>query len=226
MAESRPLGRITWQTESGFAEYVIKPDEVVVAGRSSENAIVIEDLMLSRRHAQFTWDNEAFAYAVQDLGSANGTYVNGQRIAKPHRLVDGDEIRLDQRTLKFHLIQPVIEHETIVAPTVQAEPTDVARLVIRAGPDAGQEIQITGDGLTVGRAGRNATWEVRLTDRTVSRPHFRIQRQGPGFVIEDLGSANGTQVNEQVINAPRPLSDGDVIAVGETRLVFRAGQGS
>ena len=224
MPDPSSSAKLTWQTDAGPAEYLLRPEVVAVAGRQPGNAIVVDDLMLSRRHAQFAWDGEGFT--VEDLGSANGTFVNGQRIKARHRLVDGDEVRLDQRRFKFQLVQSgaalaAAASETIVAPSVAR--TAGTRLLVRAGPDAGQEIAIEADSLTIGRAGRNATWEVRLTDRSVSRPHVRIERHGDEYSVVDLGSANGTQVNDQAITGPRRLADGDVITIGETRLVFRMG---
>jgi len=221
MTESRTLARLTWQTEAGPAEHVLQLGEVVVVGRHADNAIVIDDLMLSRQHAQFAWDGEA--YTVQDLDSANGTFVNGQRISGPHRLVDGDEVRLDQFRFTFQMLPQAVEEATMVAPSVQAARGQKPRLLVRAGPDAGQEIELTSDSVTLGRAGRNATWEIRLSDRTVSRPHARVQRDAEGYIVVDLGSANGTLVNDQVISESCLLADGDVITIGETRLVFRAG---
>lgn len=63
-------------------------------GRSHENAIVLaEDNQVSRNHATITWDGRHCA--VTDLGSSNGTFVNGNRIPphKPHPLYSGDRIR-------------------------------------------------------------------------------------------------------------------------------------
>ncbi len=97
-------------------------------------------------------------------------------------------------------------------------------LVVSAGPDLGQEYPLWGEQVLIGRASREATWEIRLTDRSVSRPHARIDKGPGGYTLTDLDSANGTQVNGSPVKAqPVPLRDGDVIMVGETRLVFHAG---
>jgi pSer/pThr/pTyr-binding forkhead associated (FHA) protein len=94
-------------------------------------------------------------------------------------------------------------------------------LVVSAGPDLGQEYPLWGEQVLIGRASREATWEIRLTDRSVSRPHARIDKVADGYVLTDLESANGTQVNGSTVKGqPVPLKEGDVIAVGETRLVF------
>jgi predicted component of type VI protein secretion system len=61
-------------------------------------------------------------------------------------------------------------------------------------------------------------------DAQVSRRHARIAVQGGAVVVEDLGSTNGTYVNEQPISAPRPLNPGDKVRVGLTVLELRTRQ--
>jgi hypothetical protein len=60
----------------------------------------------------------------------------------------------------------------------------------------------------------------------VSRRHARIWRSSEEFLLEDLNSANGTLLNEAEAVTPkqaRPLKDGDILRVGDTRLIFREG---
>lgn len=64
-----------------------------VIGRSSECDIVLPKRQISRRHAQIEQDDDG--YLLRDLGSKNGTYVNGDRVrGEPYRLQDGDEIQI------------------------------------------------------------------------------------------------------------------------------------
>lgn len=73
---------------------------------------------------------------------------------------------------------------------------------------------------TVGRASENA---LTLQDKEVSRRHALIQAQGEGeFWLVDLGSANGSHVNERRISQPVELKAGDVIELSGVRLVFRS----
>lgn len=67
-------------------------------GRSEECDIVLPDRQVSRYHAQITWQGEYFQ--VEDLGSKNGTHVNGQELAEPSSLHDGDELQI---ALRFKL---------------------------------------------------------------------------------------------------------------------------
>jgi pSer/pThr/pTyr-binding forkhead associated (FHA) protein len=226
MTTQRAIATLRWKTETGEVEYRLKPNETVTIGREPDNTIAIDDGLVSRHHAVLEWDGKAFA--IQDAGSSNGTFVNGRRVRRKRRLGDGDAIELYKFPLAFEILAetdltpaPVKTHasETIIAMPRSGEST----LIISAGPDVGQEIPLRADSITIGRTSRNATWEVRLADRTVSRPHARIQQDETGFSIVDLESANGTTVNEKKITEPHPLTDGDVIGIGETRLVFRAG---
>jgi pSer/pThr/pTyr-binding forkhead associated (FHA) protein len=70
--------------------------------------------------------------------------------------------------------------------------------------------------------GRQASEEGKLgQDAEISREHARIARSGAGFVIEDLGSTNGTFVNGRRISGAEILSPGDKIQVGATTLVVQ-----
>ena len=61
-------------------------------GRQSDNDLTLLDSRISRRHARINKDDHG--YVLEDDGSRHGTFVNGQRIAGPHRLLPGDQIGL------------------------------------------------------------------------------------------------------------------------------------
>jgi pSer/pThr/pTyr-binding forkhead associated (FHA) protein len=70
----------------------------VVIGRLSSCDIPLGDPQVSRRHAEVRRDAEGFA--VFDLGSTNGTVVNGSPV-RERRLSDGDELRIGSATIRF-----------------------------------------------------------------------------------------------------------------------------
>ena len=70
------------------------------------------------------------------------------------------------------------------------------------------------------RIGRAEGNQVRLQDPNVSRSHAVIRRSGGHYVISDLGSANGTYLNDEPVVQPRPLAAGDRIRVATWELVF------
>jgi len=75
-------------------------DQPIVLGRSEKCAVYIADPRASRRHAQIAWDGETST--LSDLGSANGTFLNGRRISAPETLRDGDEITVASAVFTFH----------------------------------------------------------------------------------------------------------------------------
>jgi tetratricopeptide (TPR) repeat protein len=92
-----------------------------------------------------------------------------------------------------------------------------AKLVCLAGPQAGSEYVLEGDEMVVGRAADNA---ISIPDTSVSRKHVLLRNTGEGWAASDMGSGNGTLVNSAAIAEETPLSDGDVITLGDTELKF------
>ena len=86
------------------------------------------------------------------------------------------------------------------------------QFVMRSGPTPGVIFPLEGDQLTIGRDSSNA---VAINDGEVSRRHARLSFQGGKYVVEDLGSTNGTSVNGQRLSGPAVLKPGDVVALGE-----------
>ncbi|MBV6449629.1 MAG: hypothetical protein MHPDNHAH_00341 [Anaerolineales bacterium] len=86
------------------------------------------------------------------------------------------------------------------------------QLIMRTGPTPGAVFALEGDQLTIGRDSSN---EITINDAEVSRRHARLTFQGGKFVLEDLGSTNGTFVNGQRLAGPRVLKAGEVVSFGE-----------
>ena len=94
-------------------------------------------------------------------------------------------------------------------------------LEIVEGPGAGKQIPLD----NVVDVGREPSLPLHLDEDTqVSRRHARFTAQGGGVAVEDLGSTNGTYVNEQPISSPRSLNPGDKVRIGLTVLELRTSQ--
>ena len=74
--------------------------ERLTIGRHRESDVFLEDLAVSRLHTTVSHDASG-RYIVRDENSANGTFVNGQRITE-QQLKDGDEVQVGQTVLVFH----------------------------------------------------------------------------------------------------------------------------
>ncbi len=77
------------------------------------------------------------------------------------------------------------------------------------------EVFAVADGGTLGRGDRA---DVVLADQAISTEHARVSRAGRGWVVTDLGSTNGTRVNDAIVRDRAPLSEGDVLSLGTVRL--------
>jgi len=92
------------------------------------------------------------------------------------------------------------------------------RLVVERAPGhvAGMEYEI-GEGAILGRGDQA---EIRLEDPFASSRHARLVRQGGIVVLEDLGSTNGTYLNEELLSGPQPLHPGDRVRIGDSEFTY------
>jgi pSer/pThr/pTyr-binding forkhead associated (FHA) protein len=82
---------------------------------------------------------------------------------------------------------------------------------------AGQEHPLANQATLIGRAVES---DIVITSKSVSREHARIRRDGRHWLLEDLGSTNGTFLNDERVLAPARLRDGDRLGVGEVQFIF------
>jgi FHA domain len=94
-----------------------------------------------------------------------------------------------------------------------------AMLVVDSAPghQSGSRYDV-GEGATLGRG----DVEIVLEDPFASSRHARIERQGGAVVLEDLGSTNGTYLNEELLRGPQPLHPGDRVRIGDSVFTFQS----
>ena len=200
--------------------FLYEGDEVSI-GRSATNDIQLEEGHVSRRHAVIACRNGAFT--IDDVGSANGTFVNGVQVYGENPLVIGDEVHLFVSLLK--LIDATDSLPADAVERVQLVAGDRASLRITKGPQKGQVFALLKEEMYIGRSTPSANWEIALQDPTVSRPHAFIVREKQQWKLFDLGSINGTAVNNRPVTGGKAqmLRDGDRISFGGTLTVFQDG---
>jgi ABC-type multidrug transport system ATPase subunit len=167
-------------------------------GRLPDNDLTIAKDAVSRYHARI--EAAQGGYRIADLGSQNGTQLNGERFRDEARwLANGDTIVIGGEVLRF-----LTGEETRIGGTPEA-------------PVSGtQVVQLTSGRLTLGRDRSN---DVVLQDPNVSRFHAEVARLEDRVAIRDLGSRNGTRVNGELVRAT-VLEPGSEVGIGPYRLVF------
>ncbi len=92
MSEQREAALLLWMDDEEIKGRWPLDRPVTTLGRWDDNDVVVDDRWVSRHHARIRREGER--YVVEDLGSKNGTFVNGQRIAGPTELADGDVVQV------------------------------------------------------------------------------------------------------------------------------------
>jgi predicted component of type VI protein secretion system len=86
------------------------------------------------------------------------------------------------------------------------------QFVMRSGPNPGKVYQLEASEIIVGR---DSTSGVAINDGEISRKHAKLSLHGAAYVIQDLGSTNGTFVNGQRLTGTQVLNPGDSVSFGE-----------
>ncbi|MBS1717432.1 MAG: FHA domain-containing protein [Armatimonadetes bacterium] len=209
--------------DSNGKEYHLRPGSTSI-GR--EGDILLADSRVSRRHAQIL--NENGSLLLEDLGSTNGTKLNGNRIQQGERktLSGGDTLSFGGLEMKLSLPGEGTGKQTqafggnktaamAAAPQVEAAP---AKLV-----GEGKEFAMKAGMNSFGRKDGN---DIVIADPYVSGKHGIIEIADDGLFITDIGSTNGTMLNDAklVPNMRTRFTPEDVIRLGsmEFRVVVSA----
>ena len=122
MAVSRqPAATLTMTRGPGAGRSFDIGAAAVTIGRVAQNDVQVEGTWVSRRHARIAWTGTE--YIVEDLGSTNGTFVNGERVGVPRALRSGDFLQLgEQVELAFEVRVPAPVHEEPALPGMAPSP--------------------------------------------------------------------------------------------------------
>lgn len=210
--------------------------ERTTIGRKPHNDIQIDNLAVSGEHAVIvTILNDSF---LEDLGSTNGTLVNGQPIKK-HFLQPNDVVELGKYKLKYINEAPkaaaaadfektmVLRPGTMPRPAPVAAPAAIATAALAAAPPpAPAPATPARQGAIQLLSGANVGKELLLTKAltTLGKPGVQvavITRRPQGYFITHVEGANFPVVNGKTLDAQaHPLNDHDVVEIAGTKMEF------
>jgi pSer/pThr/pTyr-binding forkhead associated (FHA) protein len=241
-------GRLTLSFNDGVVGEFDLDQETMVIGRRPESDIQIDNLAVSGRHARImTIAGESF---LEDLGSTNGTFVNGKQVTK-HPLADGDEITIGKHALRYAAQGGAPAKsgggasfaETIV---ISADETSALReAASQAQQDATEQPDApaasTGSGVSanIGKArlklvtdsGGGKEMQLSKALTTLGKPGVQVaaisRRQNGDFLVHVDGGENNAKrpiVNGAPIGVKSQLlADQDVIEIAGVRMQYLIG---
>ncbi len=181
-----------------------------------EIAFPEDDNVVSAFHARIEHRDDG-TWWIEDLGSTNGTWLDGARVAAPTRLATGQRLTLGQRGPALRVRIP-----GEIAPTrpemVPGAPVPALRLRRVAG---GEDLTAQGRHIIIGRAAGSTIALRTVADTVVSKHHAVVDIEEDGSAaVSDLGSKNGTYLNGQPISGRTILKPGDRLMFGWTGPLF------
>jgi pSer/pThr/pTyr-binding forkhead associated (FHA) protein len=216
--------------------------EKMIIGRGDDADVVIANLAVSRHHAAV--EKKDGLFTVSDLGSNNGTYVNGRLISGPTTLSFGDEIGIGKHVLVFNshtrkgkpgADTPVYEaRASRDAPemgTMFVEPEKMEKIREKATaarkahlkPVNGSESKIIPIEKTDIMFGKGDECDIKIKGFFASRRHAILSRMQKGYHLTNFASFSPTKVNGIRVDSAL-LCDNDEITMGKTTFIFHSEQ--
>ena len=187
-----------------------------ILGRMEGCDVVLQSTSVSRKHARISVHNGR-CY-LEDLGSANGVVVDGQRVVGRRDLGTASQIRIGDFYLFLEYRRPGLSDEQRVLQTVFIpRDSDHCKLVRIYDNFAGEEFILSESENTIGRTDENF---ILLSDPSISRYHAKVVREGDVYSVMDLGSSNGTSHNGKPLVGMTSLFPNDLVKFGNVEFVF------
>jgi pSer/pThr/pTyr-binding forkhead associated (FHA) protein len=192
-------------------------------GRDEGNTVRLTDRNISRKHMVLR--KVEGSWAVEDLNSYNGVFVNGTRVSGVQRLHHGDLIQVGDYRLevtdeaRVAAVDSAADGQSLSAPPTERLLDRPDRLVVVDGAAAGTEYPLGPERTVIGRA---EDADISINHSSVSRVHAEMVKISDGiYEIFDRGSSNGVRVNG-IKAERRVIEDDDEIELGDVRLRFVA----
>lgn len=218
----------------------------ILIGRSRDCLIWIDAQNISRRNTEIFTDRDR-RLMVRDMGSVNGTLVNGQLVSQttPLPVQVGDHIQVGLTRMVFRGVEAPLPPAAPPPPVMVGVATRPGLNVApQSGPISGpltqppairastlpgdyfvylmmrngQRYLFDGEEAIVGRGQTN---DIVIDSNSISRQHARLQKTVAGVFVQDLGSTNKTFVNGVQADSPVLLRDGDVVRFGDVEADFK-----
>lgn len=175
----------------------------VTIGRGADNDVVLADASVSKAHAALERDGERFV--LQDLGSTNGVFLDGERALSggPVVVTPGAAIGIGDFLLTLVL--------------VEEEPAETFRIGVTEPTGRRHVFAVRGEEVTVGA---DPGCDLQLEGEGVSARHVRVVLQSDRVVIADLRSSTGTWLNHERLTTPQVVDEGAIARIGCFHLTF------
>jgi pSer/pThr/pTyr-binding forkhead associated (FHA) protein len=191
--------------------------EGMIVGRDSASEVHLDHPSVSGSHALFR--EYRGTYTLADLGSSNGTRINGDLEAGAV-LKDGSKISIGATELHYSLVAAEAEAEDGIE-SAEAPAAQTGILLVKSGPEMGKSFKVEQGDMIIGRqAGYGG---VNIDDPAISALHAMLRQMPRGARLYDLGSVNGTSVDDVAISGVE-LKHGDVLKFGEAEVQFVKGE--
>lgn len=211
---------------------------VFTVGRAPGNDLVIDNLAVSGFHAKIVNDNGI--YAVEDLNSTNGTFVNDRRVSRiqlknndvitvgKHALIFSDPRGADDPDATVYARRGAKEKTVMMSSKIalaEAPPPQAARsaegalgsFTVVSGPAEKRDYKLAGRLTTIGKS-RKA--EIRLKGFFAPRVAALVTRTREGYFISPPGGGRTVQVNGAPVAGSALLKDGDTVDAWKVKLHF------
>lgn len=197
--------------KEGFGQPVDLVPPGCTLGRGRVNDMVIDDASVDSFHADIKVTSKMAT--IEDTGSLGGTFVNGRKVITPASLKAGDTIRVGNVELEVVSKLKKVKIVELDGAGLIELGSGSWSLRAQTGPDSGETMTVPGKMVI----GRSSDCDLSIFDPGLSRRHAELELIGDRLLIRDLGSANGTYVNEERVTE-KELADGDQIRFD--RLMF------
>ncbi|MCC6621418.1 MAG: FHA domain-containing protein [Deltaproteobacteria bacterium] len=199
---------------------VERDQEPLLIGRREPAVVKVQNASVSGKHCTVGWQDEEVV--VRDVGSSNGTFINGERIRRG-TLSDGDVLRCG----RFELRVSFVEHKDIAQAEYEEWGDDWDDDELDPGQPNFHIVYVDNrnqlTAVTMGEREKHIAvgsrgCEINIEKREVEPEHCEFEWDDGVLIVKDLKSDSGTFVNDNSVEDDESVRNGDIVVVGTCRL--------